>query len=87
MATQLADGGRNQAQSVASILESKGRTLHSGFFDGIDAEAERHGNAINRARGLAPRKLGKRKAGFGSSAHSPNRGAWTDTTRYASLSR
>jgi hypothetical protein len=42
-------------------------------FDEFDLEAMRQADAINRARSLAPAKIGKRKSTFSRSAYHPNR--------------
>jgi hypothetical protein len=73
MATKLNNGGMDKALTVAAVLASKGAVLTSGFLDEHDREAMRQAAAISRARGLAPRKVGNRKAGFGRPAYHPNR--------------
>lgn len=72
MATKLHNGGGN-GQTAQQILADKGRSLVSGYMDEFDREAEAQANAISRVRGLAPRKVGARKAGFGRPAYHPNR--------------
>ena len=71
MATKLKSGMVN-VLSVSEILRSKGRVLTDGFMDEFDMEAERAATAIARARGMAPRKIGARKAGFGRPQHHTN---------------
>jgi hypothetical protein len=73
MATKLSNGGADKAMTVSDILASKGAMLTSGFLDEHDREAMRQAAAISKARGLAPRKVGNRKAGFGRPAYHPNR--------------
>jgi hypothetical protein len=70
MANKLNNGFKS-AQTVASILTAKGRTLVSGYMDEFDMEAERAANSINRIRGLAPQKS-KRSSGFGKASNHPN---------------
>lgn len=69
---KLNDNGMSKSMSVAEVLASRGAVLHSGFMDEIDAEAERAANAIGRAKGMAPAKLGRRRSGFGRPQYSPN---------------
>lgn len=89
MANKLNSGGMDKAMTVAAVLASQGRVLTGGFMDEFDREAETQANAMNRVRGMVPRKVGQRKAGFGRPAYHPNRAGYVESnpTFYASLSR
>lgn len=71
MANQL-NSGFGKGQTATAILNTKGRSLTSGMMDEFDIEAESAANAISRANGLRPRKLGKRNAGFGKAVNHAN---------------
>ena len=65
----------NTAMALASMRESWRRADAAGLadlaMDEIDAEAERHANAIRHARELTPAKI-VRKSGFGRPQYHPN---------------